>query len=144
MSDDQVLALYEDTLAEVRKRETMRTAVQRMEDLSVDYLHARGDQEGDEWVQPEGYLGVYPKGWTVTHGGKTWVSLIDGNSLEPGVSGWREQTPEGEPPPEYVPPAGYQDAYNTGDRVTFQGDVYECLSDGVTWSPAEAPQHWKR
>jgi len=40
--------------------------------------------------------------------------------------------------------AGYQDAYSNGERVTFQGAVYECLSDGVTWSPAEAPQHWKR
>lgn len=144
MSDQELVDQRRRIDKELARRATMRTGAGRIESIVREVLDAEGVQEGDPWRQPTGYADVYPKGWTVTHDGKTWVSLIDGNSLEPGVSGWREVAVEGGDPPEYVPPAGYQDAYNTGDRVTFQGAVYECLSDGVTWSPAEAPQHWKK
>lgn len=37
---------------------------------------------------------LYAKGDKVTHGGKTWVSLVDNNCWEPGIIGtelvWRE------------------------------------------------------
>lgn len=42
-----------------------------------------------EWEQPDS-TNPYSKGDTVTHGGKTWTSDIDGNVWEPGVYGWSE------------------------------------------------------
>lgn len=48
-------------------------------------------QEGiaiGEWVQPES-TNPYSKGDKVTHNGKTWESLIDGNVWEPGAQGGR-------------------------------------------------------
>lgn len=45
--------------------------------------------------------------------------------------------------PEYVQPTGAQDAYNSGDRVSFQGRHYESLIDGNVWSPADYPQGWQ-
>lgn len=45
--------------------------------------------------------------------------------------------------PEYVQPTGVQDAYNTGDHVSFQGRHFESLIDGNVWSPADYPQGWK-
>jgi chitodextrinase len=42
-----------------------------------------------EWEQPDS-TNPYSKGDTVTHGGKTWTSDIDGNVWEPGVHGWSE------------------------------------------------------
>lgn len=40
-----------------------------------------------EWVQPDS-TNPYMTGDRVTHNGKTWESLIDGNVWEPGVYGW--------------------------------------------------------
>lgn len=42
-----------------------------------------------EWVQPDS-TNAYDAGDKVTHNGKTWRSLIDGNVWEPGVYGWEE------------------------------------------------------
>lgn len=42
-----------------------------------------------EWEQPDS-TNPYRKGDKVTHNGKTWVSDIDNNVWEPGVSGWTE------------------------------------------------------
>lgn len=33
--------------------------------------------------------------------------------------------------------------YNRGDRVRFNGKVYESLIDGNVWSPAAYPQSWQ-
>ena len=45
--------------------------------------------------------------------------------------------------PEWIPPTGSHDAYNKGDKVIFEGEVYECIIDGNTWSPTDYPQGWK-
>ena len=45
--------------------------------------------------------------------------------------------------PEWVQPTGAHDAYNKGDKVIFEGDVYESLIDGNTWSPVGYPEGWK-
>ena len=45
--------------------------------------------------------------------------------------------------PEWVQPTGGHDAYNTGDKVIYEGKVYESLIDNNTWSPADYPQGWK-
>lgn len=42
-----------------------------------------------EWEQPDS-TNPYMKGDKVKHNGKTWVSLIDNNTWEPGVYGWHE------------------------------------------------------
>lgn len=45
--------------------------------------------------------------------------------------------------PEWVQPTGTQDAYMTGDKVTFEGTHYVSLNDNNTWSPAAYPQGWE-
>jgi hypothetical protein len=44
--------------------------------------------------------------------------------------------------PEWVRPTGAQDAYNAGDKVTFEGHHYTSVIDGNTWSPSEYPAGW--
>lgn len=44
---------------------------------------------------------------------------------------------------EWVQPTGGHDAYNTGDKVIFEGETYESLIDANTWSPTSYPQGWK-
>lgn len=45
--------------------------------------------------------------------------------------------------PEWVQPTGSHDSYSIGDRVIFEGRVYESLIDGNTWSPVDYPQGWE-
>ena len=42
-----------------------------------------------EWEQPNS-TNTYKFGDKVTHNGKTWVSIVDNNSWEPGIYGWEE------------------------------------------------------
>lgn len=45
--------------------------------------------------------------------------------------------------PEYVQPTGAHDAYNTGDKVTFQGKKYICKMDNCVWDPLVYPDAWE-
>lgn len=45
--------------------------------------------------------------------------------------------------PEWKQPTGAQDAYNTGDKVTFEGAHYVSLIDGNIWSPTAYPAGWE-
>lgn len=45
--------------------------------------------------------------------------------------------------PEWKQPTGAQDAYNKGDKVTFEGKHYMSLIDGNIWSPAAYPAGWE-
>ena len=61
---------------------------------------------------------------------------------------WKEITPattdEGtEIVPDWVQPAGAHDAYKKGDKVLFEGKVYESLIDGNAHSPAANPAGWR-
>lgn len=71
------------------------------------------------------------------------------SELERRVSAIESGSPE-DPPvdpgeyPEYKKPSGAHDAYNIGDKVTFEGEHYECIMDGCVWNPTEYPQGWKK
>lgn len=47
-------------------------------------------EEWPEWVQPTGAHDAYNTGDKVTHNNKKWVSNIDANVWEPGITGWSE------------------------------------------------------
>ena len=44
---------------------------------------------------------------------------------------------------EWVQPTGAHDAYNAGDRVLYNGSVYESTIDGNVWSPLVYPDGWE-
>lgn len=45
--------------------------------------------------------------------------------------------------PEWVQPLGASDAYNTGDKVSYNGTVYVSLIDGNVWTPDAYPTGWE-
>ena len=45
--------------------------------------------------------------------------------------------------PEFVQPTGAHDAYNKGDKVTFNGKHYISLIDANVYSPAVYPAGWQ-
>ena len=115
-----------------------------------------------EWVAPTGAHDAYNTGDRVLFEGQTYESVIDGNSYSPSdyPAGWalvsEEVTPDPEVPaepepepevpdvPEWVQPTGGHDAYSVGDRVLFEGEVYESVIPGNTWSPTGNPAGWKK
>lgn len=41
-------------------------------------------------------------------------------------------------------PTGAHDAYNTGDRVMFNGAVWESTIDANVWKPDVYPDGWRK
>ena len=54
--------------------------------------NTKGEEEWAAWVRPTGAHDAYSKGSKVQHTGKKWISNIDANVWEPGVSGWTQTT----------------------------------------------------
>ena len=122
----------------------------RIDDPSIEF---------PEWIQPTGAHDAYPLGAKVSHNSKHWISLIDANVYEPTdevPTLWEnvpipneepvEEPTEPEEPteeiPEFVQPTSPENAYNTGDRVLFNGLIYESLIDNNVWSPTDYPAGW--
>ena len=55
----------------------------------------------------------------------------------------KEEPTEPEEYPEYVAPSGAHDAYNTGDKVTYNGKKYVCKMNGCVWTPDVYPAGWE-
>lgn len=53
-----------------------------------------------------------------------------------------EVVPEGVIP-DWKQPTGAQDAYNIGDKVRFNGMIYQSLINANVWSPTAYPAGWK-
>lgn len=137
LTDTELQEIFHAASEETSRRNLITAALTREPTLQTGYLVALGRADGEPWVQPTGAHDAYPQGWKVTHDGKTWVSLINGNVWVPGESGWREITADGDAPPEWVQPTGAHDAYQKGDQVSHNGDTWISDVDGNTWEPGE-------
>lgn len=59
------------------------------------------------------------------------------------LEGIEEPTEPSEEYPEYKQPSGAYDAYNTGDKITYNGKKYICKIDGCVWNPDTYPEGWE-
>ena len=151
MTEEEIYEIIDAAKAELVRRQN-----ESLIESQVAEVYATARQNGviptpeaeADWKQPTGAHDAYMAGDTVTHEGKTWISTVTPNTWEPGVSGWREKagTDEdgNEVPADWIQPTGTHDAYHTGDRVTFEGEVWESVIDNNTWSPTDYPQGWER
>mgnify|MGYP002516020102 CR=1 FL=1 len=110
-----------------------------------------------KWVQPCGATDAYNKGDIVDYNGVKYISTIDANVWAPDVYGWEVYDGESSTDPvepsepdtptddikDFVQPTGSHDAYAKGDKVRFEGKVYESLIDNNVYSPAAYPAGWK-
>ena len=113
------------------------------------------------WVQPvaihDPEEGQDPWTWyhvgeVVAHNGHLWVSTLNENVWEPGVSGWRRTPTEPGVPPEWIQPTGSHDAYRIyvdddgvehPEQVTHNGQVWETLVDSNVWEPGTDDTLWQ-
>ena len=148
MSDKELRLTLDAIVQEQALRRRLDASPEKIENAIAEYQKATGRGEGEPWEQPTGALNAYRRGAVVEHDGEEWVSTTPNNVWEPGESGWRlrplvdPETGEEIPPP-YVPPTGAHDAYQQGERVTWGGDIYEAVRDGVVHSPAEYAADWR-
>lgn len=105
--------------------------------------------------QPLGATDTYMKGDKVSFEGAYYQSNIDYNVWSPTAypQGWTKLDGTGESPepggdddeyPAFVQPTGAHDAYNIGDKVTYNGHRYECTMNNNAYSPDAYPQGWKQ
>lgn len=60
-----------------------------------------------------------------------------------GEEGGETEPSETEEYSEYKQPQGTHDAYNTGDKITYNGKKYVCKMDGCVWNPDTYPDAWE-
>lgn len=115
-------------------------AKEEMETTDADLVNIKA-----EW---EFHIGEFVgAGQEIIRNGQTYI-VLQSHTLQ---ADWPpESTPalyklksEGEWP-EWVQPTGAHDAYNKGDKVTFEGDHYISLIDGNVWSPTAYPAGWEK
>ena len=120
------------------------------------------------WTQPLCAVDAYNLGDIVSYNDKLYKSIINANVWAPDAypAGWEEytestgggdsgetgggdsgttepETPPTETIPDFVQPTGAHDAYKKGDKVKFEGKIYESLIDANTYSPSAYPAGWK-
>lgn len=90
----------------------------------------------------------FAAGERVQHGGKLYKCVSAHTSQEDwsppaAASLWSGVSVDQETGyDEWTQPTGAHDAYNKGDRVVYNGSVYESTIDGNTWSPETYPAGW--
>lgn len=92
---------------------------------------------------------LYPVGRYITHKDILYKVLTEHTSqtdwtpdVSPSLFAKVLIDPTGETIPEWVQPDS-TNAYMTGDKVTYEGKVYESIIDNNIWSPAAYPAGWK-
>jgi len=114
--------------------------------LTVEYTCLQAHVTQPEWTPPavpnlwalvtpplsEWVPGTYALDDLVAHIGRTWKSLMNGNTWEPGVTGtWRDQTI----PPLWVAPAGSVGLWQVGDQVEYNGHLWQNTSPNNAFAP---------
>ena len=91
----------------------------------------------------------YPVGRYITHNDILYKVLTEHTSqvewtpdVSPSLFAKVLIDPSGETIPEWVQPDS-TNAYMTGDKVKFEGHVYESLIDNNIWSPTAYPAAWQ-
>lgn len=92
---------------------------------------------------------LYPVGRYITHKDILYKVLTEHTSqtewtpdVSPSLFAKVLIDPTGETIPEWVQPDS-TNSYMTGDKVTYEGKVYESTIDNNIWSPADYPAGWK-
>lgn len=139
--------LQNDTAQEIFPPDTYISGWKRVDEPDEHGIHP--------FSQPLGVTDTYMKGDKASFEGAYYQSNIDYNVWSPTAypQGWTKLDGTGESPepggdddeyPAFVQPTGAHDAYNIGDKVTYNGHRYECTMNNNAYSPDAYPQGWKQ
>jgi len=92
-----------------------------------------------EWRQPQGAHDVYPLNFIVRFNDKLYISRHETNSWQPdqvGTDIWEEiKDGDDDEIPEWVQPKGTVGLYHKGDKVIYDGWIWESTADNNSWKP---------
>lgn len=66
-----------------------------------------------------------------------WAAIRE---LQASIGGSSEESDDW---PAYQQPTGAHDAYNVGDKITYNGKHYVCKMNGCVWTPDAYPAGWE-
>lgn len=137
MTDEQLAEQAQRIEAERMRRAVLTDAEQRTDAMCLEYLRASGRENGGPWEAPLGFLGAYPRGWRVTHDGRTYESVDPGTVAAPPGDGWT------------AVPAGaelidfWEDReYEAGEQVRDAGRIWTATTTAHGARPSEFPGGW--
>lgn len=116
----------------------------------IDEYHIEGKLGDDERdaLYAEARAHAHPQYNIDTEIGAIWAAIralqaaveaLESGGSEPG-SGETEPADEW---PEFVQPTGAHDAYQVGDKITYNGKRYVCKLANCVWSPDAYPAGWE-
>lgn len=139
MPDEQLAQTVADGTAELERRARFREAERTTDEMALAYLEAAGREQGQPFEPPTGFIGAYPRGWRVTHGGKAFEAAAPGVTTAPPGDCWTEADPDTLPIPFWDPGT----TYDKDAVVRDAGQVWRALADGTDGPrPAEFPGGW--
>jgi hypothetical protein len=136
-------------------------AIREGKETAIAELGEVAEQNADAWEAELSEKVILVKEWQpdlqvqigehYTHNDNTYV-VIQAHTTQadwqpqdvPALFLLKPKVNQGETYPQWVQPVGSHDAYNIGDRVTFEGSNYESLINGNVWSPTAYPQGWQQ
>lgn len=126
------------------------TAVPAWVDPGTDHakMYHQGDvvRYGDKFVRStHPGLNHWAPG-TLAFDGRIWeiIGTVEETTPERDADQDAGETAPEPEVPEYKQPSGGHDAYKIGDRVRFNGALYESVIDANVWSPDAYPQGWRK
>lgn len=78
--------------------------------------------------------------WVAIRALQAAVEALGSGGSEPGPG----ETEPADEWPEYVQPTGAHDAYQVGDKITWNGKHYICVLANCVWSPDAYPAGWEK
>lgn len=98
-----------------------------------------------KWSQPCGVSDAYMAGDIVDYNGVKYISDMDYNVWEPTIYGWSKcQSNVADDVKDFVQPTGAHDAYSEGDKVRYNGSIYESLINGNVYAPDVYTNGWRK
>lgn len=114
--------------------------------------HGTSPETARPWLAPAGAHDQYKAGeYMIWTDGKLYQCLSD-TAYSPAdyAAAWKAEDAgggdsggEGDEYPAFVQPTGAHDAYNAGDKVTFEGKRYVCKMANCAYSPSAYPAGWE-
>lgn len=132
-------------------QETQREAAVMMLARAITPQLSDADVLTIDTLLEEWYVGgTYKIGDVRRYAGGIYRALADSTGAAehtPDIytAGWKRiDAPNEDGIYNWTQPLGATDAHNTGDKVVYNGEVYESLIDANVWSPDSYPTGWKK
>lgn len=127
-----------ETMMKELSRATVLANVTDEEAYTMRYLYDEWDKNGKSYLKDDRFM-YENKFYKVLQNHKSQADWTPDTA-----SGLYVEIPDPSVEyPEWKQPTGAQNAYMTGDKVTFEGKKYISKIDNNTWSPTDYPDGWE-